>query len=137
MDSIRNLSSYDIAGKGLPDKVKTKILVCHMTPLDALEGVLGFSLGVSIKSGYRSPEWERKHGRSGRSQHTYGHLGAVDLTFDNFNDRKDEVIEALSLNTYYTRIAIYNSFLHIDYKNPQSERWLYDYKWKRLRRLNI
>jgi len=136
MNSIRNLSSYDIAGKGIPDKIKTKILVCHMTPLDALESILGFPLGVSIKSGYRSKEWEKKHGRSGYSQHTYSELGAVDLTFDDFQNKKEHVIEALSKHTHYTRIAIYNSFLHIDYKNAQDDRWLYDFNWKRIRRLN-
>ncbi len=132
---IHNLSSYDIAGKGLPDKVETKVLVCHIAPLKLLEEHLGFDLFVSIKSGYRSVKWEKDHGRSGRSQHTYSNLGAVDLTFDDFNNKKDEVIQALADRTKYTRVAIYNSFLHIDYKNPQSERWLYDYNWKRIRRL--
>jgi len=133
--SITELNSYDIAGKGLPDKVETKVLVCHIRPLTALQDILGFDLHVSIKSSYRSKEWEKSHGRSGYSQHTYEYLGAVDLTFDDFNNKKDEVIEALSLNTEYTRVAIYNSFLHIDYKNSQSERWLYDSSWKRIRRL--
>ncbi|MCP4987709.1 MAG: hypothetical protein GY928_17120 [Colwellia sp.] len=132
---IHNLSSYDIAGKGFPDKVETKVLVCHMLPLKLLEEYLGFDLFVSIKSGYRSVDWEKAHGRSGRSQHTYSNLGAVDLTFDGFSLNKDKVIKALAEHTNYTRVAVYNSFLHIDYKNAQSERWLYDYNWKRIRRL--
>lgn len=132
---VTELSSYDIAGKGLPDKVETKVLVCHITPLTALQNILGIDLYVSIKSGYRSKEWEKEHGRSGYSQHTYEYLGAVDLTFDDFNLNKDKVIKALAENTNYTRIAIYNSFLHIDYKNSQSEKWLYNYKWQRIKRL--
>ena len=135
MYPINKLSSYDIAGKGLPEKVETTVLVCHMAPLKALQNILGFDLYVSVKSGYRSKEWEKQHGRSGYSQHTYEYLGAVDLTFDDFNKNKDKVIKALSEYTNYTRIAIYNSFLHIDYKNSQSERWLYNYKWQRLSRL--
>lgn len=132
---VDKLDSYDIEGKGFPDKVKTKVLACHIPPLTHLQDILGISLYVSVKSGYRSKEWEMRHGRSGRSQHTFSYLGAVDLTFEDFNGQKDKVISALSRHTNYTRVAIYDSFLHLDYKNPQSERWVYDKNWKRIKRL--
>ena len=96
---------------------------------------------VSLKSSYRSVEWEKSKGRSGYSEHTYNFLGACDITCDNFKENKGILLEALIASTRYTRLAVYNGFIHGDYRNSQNDAYVYkvtngswvrDYPIKRL-----
>jgi hypothetical protein len=71
----------------------------------------------SAKSGYRSVSWEKSHGRSGKSQHTFQGNGAVDWTCENFIANKKDFLRNIIKLTDYTRIAVYDTFIHCDYKD--------------------
>ena len=63
--------------------------------------------------------------RSGKSQHTYidewiNGSGAVDWTCKNFKANKKQFLELIIKHTTYTRIAVYNTFIHCDYKDTNS-----------------
>ena len=140
MNDIHNIKSYDIAGFGLPRKVDSVVVVAHMRPLQAVEKKIRLLCGedikleVSFKSSYRSVKWEESKGRSGFSEHTYKKLGATDVTCANFSENKDLLLKCLIEETDYTRIAMYNSFIHVDYKNERSDAYVYDATsgvWKR------
>jgi hypothetical protein len=75
----------------------------------------------SLKSGYRSKNWEINHGRNGRSQHTFQDKGAVDWTCNNFDVDGMELLGLIIKHTKYTRITLYNTFIHCDYKEVDSD----------------
>lgn len=137
MYPIRDIRNYDIKGDGLPSKVETVAYVAHMAPLIAVEEYIqkkykcDIKLYVSLKSSYRSQEWEKSKGRSGYSEHTYNFLGACDITCDNFVENKTILLEALIAVTRYTRLAVYNGFIHGDYKNSQADAYVYNSAWVR------
>lgn len=137
MHSIHDINSYDIKGDGLPKKVETVAYVAHMQPLKLAEQWIkdtydcDIKLYVSLKSSYRSVEWEKSKGRSGYSEHTYNFLGACDITCDNFKENQGLLLEALIAVTRYTRLAIYNGFVHGDYKNSQDDAFVYNSAWVR------
>lgn len=133
MNTIHDIESYDISGKGLPDDVEKKIRLIHRPSLERVQCELGDSikLEISLKSAYRSKEWERSKGRSGYSEHTYSGLGALDLTFNDFATNKDKVLKALIEHSLYTRIAVYNSFIHCDFKNKINDSYVYNSAWVR------
>lgn len=137
MNPVDKIESYDIAGKGLPSKVETLVLVAHMSPLLLVEKYIQDKYGcdievsISLKSSYRSPEWEKSKGRSGYSEHTFNFLGASDITCKNFKENYPILLEALIAVTYYTRLAVYNGFIHGDYKNAQNDACVYNSAWVR------
>lgn len=137
MYAIRDIKNYDIRGDGLPAKVETVAYVAHMAPLIAAENYINekyncdIKLYVSLKSSYRNTAWEKSKGRSGYSEHTYNFLGACDITCDNFKENQAILLEALIAVTRYTRLAIYNAFIHGDYKNAQSDAYVYNSSWVR------
>ena len=137
MNPIDKIESYDIAQKGLPPKVETVAYVAHMAPLLLVEDYIknkycrNIGISISLKSSYRSLEWERSKGRSGYGEHTYNFLGASDITCKDFKNDKDILIEAFIAVTRYTRIAIYNGFIHVDYKNAQNDAYIYNSSWVR------
>lgn len=137
MYPITDIKSYDIKGDGLPAKVETVAYVAHMAPLILVQEYIkakyhdDIKIYVSLKSSYRSVEWEKAKGRSGYGEHTYNYLGACDVTCDNFKENKDLLLEALISVTRYTRLAIYNGFIHGDYKNAQSDAYVYNSAWVR------
>ena len=137
MNDIRKLSSYDIAGKGLPSKVETVVILAHINPLILAEAYIkekyncDIEITISLKSSYRSPEWEKAKGRSGYSEHTYNYLGATDITCKDFKKDKEILLKALMAITRYTRLAVYNGFIHADYKNAQDDAYVYNSKWVR------
>jgi hypothetical protein len=131
MHSIHHIESYDIAGKGLPDDVEKKVRLIHRPMLERVQGAIGIALGISMKSAYRSVEWERAKGRSGKGEHTFIGFGAVDVTCADFSKNKSLLLQGLMEHSLYTRIAVYNSFIHCDLKNPLTDRWVYDSNWRR------
>jgi hypothetical protein len=129
------LSEFNITGKPIPEDVADKILKWHISPMQEVRNELGYSIWASQKSGYRPTTWEKSKGRSGNSQHTFKNKGAVDWTCKDYSNNKNEFLESIIKHTDYTRIAIYNSFIHCDYKETNSgKRELYnstpDSKWE-------
>lgn len=130
-----NISEFNISGKSIPEQVADKILKWHISPMIPVRQKLGFSIWASQESGYRSIAWEKSKGRSGNSQHTFKGKGAVDWTCKNFQINKEKFLETIIEYTDYTRIAVYNNFIHCDYKQTNSgRRELYESgsnsKWK-------
>lgn len=105
-----------ITGDSLPIDVAEKLLTYHIIPVSKVREELGVSMTASQKSGYRPYEWEKSHGRSGNSEHVFRGKGAIDWTCKNFSSNKQQLLELLVKHTEYTRFAVYNSFIHCDYK---------------------
>lgn len=118
------ISEFNISGEDIPEHIADAILEHHIQPMQVVRNELGYSMTASLKSGYRSPKWEKSRKRNGQSQHCFlrkdGGKGAVDWTCFDFQKNKNEFIEAIIKHTNYTRIAIYNSFIHCDYKPTAS-----------------
>lgn len=63
-----------------------------------------------INSAYRSPEYEKQHGRSGSSSHCKGL--AVDISCTDSVSRLKMLLALLAVG--FRRIGIYPTFLHVD-----------------------
>ena len=114
------ISEFNISGETIPEVIADKILKYHIQPMQDVREELGYAIFPSQKSGYRSRKWEIDHGRSGKSQHVFDGKGAVDWTCNVFIERKDELLDSMIKHTAYTRFAIYNGFIHADYKPTPS-----------------
>ena len=121
-----SISEFNISGEAIPEEVADKILKHHIQPMQTVRTKLGLACFPSLKSGYRSIRWERKQGSSGASQHTFKGKGAVDWSCTKFHENKDEFLRLIIDNTDYTRIAVYNTFIHCDYKANDGKRYLFD-----------
>lgn len=120
------ISDFNISGKPIPQEISDKILKWHIIPMQRTRDALNIAMWPSQKSGYRSVAWEKAHGRSGNSQHVFRGMGATDWTCQNFSSNKDAFLNAIMEHTDYTRMAVYNSFIHCDYKPTKSgQRELY------------
>lgn len=108
------ISEFNISGEPIPEQIADKILEYHITPMLKIATVL--NIYPSQKSSYRSLKWEMSKGRPGTSQHVFRGKGATDWTCDDFANNKEMLISLLISETNYTRITIYNSFIHCDYK---------------------
>lgn len=111
-----SISELCITGDTVPLSIADKLLKYHITPMNRVRHELGLPVMASQNSGYRPKEWELDHGRSGGSQHTFIEKGAIDWTCEDFRDYKDELLELIIEHTDYTRMAVYNGFIHCDYK---------------------
>lgn len=97
-------------------EVCDKLWKYHIIPMVPVREALGVAIWASLKSGYR-PEWyEKNKGRSGDSQHCFKEKGAVDWTCTDFASNKDKFLELIIEHTDYTRIAVYDGFIHCDHK---------------------
>ena len=126
-----NISDFCITKDAVPQKIADAILLYHIIPLNIVQDCLPFKIypSYSVKghpSGYRPYKYEISKGRSGKSQHTFGetkngftenHKGALDLTCEDFTLNKNNLLDALINYTDYKRLAVYNSFIHCDYKD--------------------
>jgi len=121
-----NISDFNISGNSIPETIADRILKWHILPMQSVRNNLGFAIWASQKSGYRSKSWELSKGRSGNSQHCFIDKGAVDWTCLNFQANKGKLLKQIIQETSYTRLAVYNSFIHCDYKQTASgQRELY------------
>jgi len=111
-----------VTGDDIPIEVADKILTYHIEPMNEVRDILGYPITASQNSGYRPHDYEISKGRSGNSQHTFKGLGAVDWTCGDFEDNYEDLLETIIDNTDYTRMAVYNSFIHCDYKETSSGR---------------
>lgn len=114
------ISEFNISGGDIPEDVADKILKYHITPMQDVREILGIPIYPSLKSGYRSRVWELQNGRNGNSQHVFKGKGAVDWTCKDFKNNKGIFLQKIIKNTSYTRIAVYNTFIHCDYKETAS-----------------
>lgn len=112
-------------------EIADKLYQFHIFPMDAVRKELGVWITASLKSGYRPKWWERKKGRSGNSQHTFedewtNGSGAVDWTCEDFEIHRYRFLDLIIERTHYTRIAVYEGFIHCDYKKtPSGKREIY------------
>ena len=104
----------------IPVEIADKIYKHHIIPMIFIRQKLGFGMWASQRSGYRSREYELERGRSGDSQHTFQKKGAVDWTCSDFKKNKGLFLNELIKNTPYTRIAVYEGFIHCDYKSEDA-----------------
>ena len=115
-----SISELCISGDTVPLDVADKLLKHHILPMSKVREELGSPVfcttSEGLHSGYRSLEWEHSKGRSGGSQHTFQGKGAIDWRCGDFQENKDRLLELIIEHTDYTRMAIYNSFIHCDYK---------------------
>lgn len=65
---------------------------------------------LKINSGYRSPEYEVRHGRSGESAHCLGKAVDIHCT----NNRHRYFIIKFALQNGINRIGVYKNFIHLD-----------------------
>ncbi len=112
---LLTFDDFNTSGKSMPEDVKEKVFKYHIIPLTRVmksEEVL-----IKVNSGWRPLEWELSHGRDGKSQHTFiNSFGAVDITFLNFEEQKYKMLNHILKHTNYSRIALYATFMHCDYK---------------------
>lgn len=112
--------------KTVPVDICDKIWKFHIVPMLWIRQQLGIKIWASQKSGYRPVWYEKEKGRSGNSQHTFKGKGAVDWTCSNFQENKEIFLELILEHTEYTRVAIYNGFIHCDHKpNESGKREIY------------
>lgn len=120
-------------------EVADKLYQFHIIPMQKVREELGVWVTASDNSGYRPTWWERLKNRSGKSQHTYkdeweNGSGAVDWTCKNFKVNRDRFLNLIIKHTDYTRICVYDTFIHCDYKDtPDNKRQLFRYdgeKWE-------
>lgn len=114
------ISEFNITGDPIPEDVADKILKWHICPMIPVRKELNTPIWASQSSGYRPVEWELSKGRSGNSQHTFKGKGAVDWTCKNFSQNKELLLELIIKYTDYSRIAVYDTFIHCDYKYTKS-----------------
>jgi len=121
--------SMNISGGEIPSDVAQKILDWHMIPMSYVRELLGIKIWASQKSCWRPVWWEHSKGRSGNSQHCFKGKGATDWTCENFVYNKDKLLKAIIENTDYTRMCVYDTFIHCDYKETKNnKRILFEYR---------
>jgi len=126
-----SLDEFCIEGvDSCPQHIQERIWKYHILPILPVREAIGLPLTASKKSCYRSKEWEISKGRSGESQHTFENgLGACDWTFAKGVNRTIENLDKLKAllikHTLYTRIAVYPTFIHCDYKETSGKRYIF------------
>jgi hypothetical protein len=124
-------SDFCISKEDVPVVIMDKIFSFHLLPLNKVQDATPFEVFVSYSvkgqpSSWRPRRWELEHNRNGFGQHTFGQQenkiienekGATDITCEDFETNKGALLEALIKETDYLRFAVYNSFIHADYKN--------------------
>lgn len=109
-----------ITDDAIPIEVADKLLKFHMLPMQRVRNSMKIKIWASQRSGYRPAWWEKRQRRSGNSQHTFKGKGAVDWTCEDFEQNKNAFLKYIISHTNYKRIAVYNSFIHCDYKPTKS-----------------
>jgi hypothetical protein len=122
MNSYIKPSELNISGDPIPNEVADKMVEYHIIPMNAVRAALGLPVLASEKSGWRPLWWEKNNGRDGSSEHIYNGMGAVDWTCQDFQKNKDKFLKLIIELTEYTRISIYATFIHCDYKPTKSGR---------------
>tara|TARA_R110000782_G_scaffold266983_1_gene361929 strand:+ start:739 stop:1191 length:453 start_codon:yes stop_codon:yes gene_type:complete len=130
------ISEFIIDGKPTDVNIIDKIEKYHRIPINKINETFVERIYPSQTSSFRTYQWEVSKGRSGASQHCFGQnknltvdankLGATDWTCKHFSTFKEQLLQELINKTNYTRLCVYNSFIHGDYKvHPTRKRRLY------------
>lgn len=122
------MSDFVISDEAVPVVVMDRIQKYHLEVLDPVQDNTPFKVYPSADSCFRTYWWEIARGRSGGSQHTFGQrrfkilnqIGACDITCENFAQNEEELLKALIKHTPYIRFAVYNTFIHADYKDTHN-----------------
>ena len=127
------ISDFCISNQDIPERIADAILLYHLMPMNAVEDATPFHVFPSYSkkgqpSAWRPYWWEIARNRSGGSQHTFGQRkhkilkskGGCDITCDDFKANKDALLAALIEHTEYLRFAVYNTFIHADYKDTHN-----------------
>ena len=114
-------------------EIADKLYQFHIIPMQKVRDELGVWATASARSGYRPRWWEKNKGRSATSQHVFEEewingSGAIDWTCKDFQENKDKFLELIIKHTNYTRMCVYDSFIHCDFKDtPGNVRQLFEY----------
>ena len=92
-----------------------------MDKLDAARELAG--IPFVINSAYRSPEWEKKHDRTGTGAHTKG--TAVDIRCTTDENRMKIVSACLSVG--FRRIGIGKTYIHVDDDDTKMQNIIWHY----------
>lgn len=106
--------------KALDLDIADKLWKYHIIPMVPVREALGLAIWASQKSGYRPHWYELRRGRSGKSEHCFIGLGAVDWTCADIYNNKHRLLDLIIKYTSYTRIAVYDGFIHCDHKPTAS-----------------
>ena len=128
--NILTISDVCATNDDLPQRIADAIYIDHLRPIQSLTEALGMKIHVitkdGLRSGYRPLKYELSKGRNGSSEHTFtdthpAGTGAMDWRCDNM----ELLLEQLIAKTNYRRIAVYDSFIHCDYRDILGQRRLY------------
>jgi len=111
-------------------EVINKILI-HLWIINGVREEGGFPIIVSKNSGYRSIEHEKRHKRSGLSEHCFIGGGAADYTCQKKYIKR--LVELLRKSTY-KRVCYYpkKNFIHADLKGYEKQFFICTgRRWKR------
>lgn len=111
-------------GEDIPQHIATKLWKYHIIPMLVVRAILDSAITASQNSGYRPKMWELRQGRSGNSEHVFNGKGAVDWTCK--KELLPELLRLIIQYTDYTRIAVYDTFIHCDYKAEDGNRYIFD-----------
>jgi len=119
------ISDFCITDNDIPKVIADRIDLYHKQALERVEKDSGIDIIVSQNSSWRPYAYELSRGRNGESEHTFGQRkniilgdkGATDITCKNFAQNKDALLQSLIDNTDYIRFAVYNNFIHADYRD--------------------
>lgn len=109
---MRNDDPFDVSifvndfGNCVPKCSESQMNTAFLKQLEEAYHVYPFRL----TSAYRSPEWERKHGRAGTSAHTLGR--AVDIATPDSRTRYYVLLALLRVG--FSRFGIGKAFIHVD-----------------------
>ena len=92
-----------------------------MDKLDAAREIAG--IPFVLNSAYRSPEWEKAHGRTGDGAHPHGQ--AVDIRC-NSNANRFKIVDAL-ICAGFVRIGIGKNYVHADDDASKSQNVMWHY----------
>ena len=108
-----SISEFVIDGATVPLDVADKILKHHINIIQRIRTAMGVPISVSDRSGYRDEDWEKAHGRSGRSEHCFDDKGAADYTC---HPARLEELSQWLCESDYMRVCLYDTFIHCDHK---------------------
>lgn len=92
-----------------------------MNKLDAARELAG--IPFVLNSAYRSPAWEKKHGRSGTGAHP--NRCGVDIRCNTSANRFKVVTSCLAVG--FKRIGIGKTYVHVDNDESKTQNLIWDY----------
>ena len=92
-----------------------------MDKLDAARALAG--IPFVLNSAYRSPAWERSHGRTGTGAHPHG--CGVDIRCNTSANRMKIIQSCLAVG--FRRIGIGKTYIHVDDDETQAQNVIWHY----------